>query len=75
MKNNCSKFHFCVLVTVFALAFLMSSCANKNNDNQWTENNLKGKVKSINSLNYEAVDRFGNIEKGKVGKHSVCHVL
>ena len=34
--------------------------------NDLTEENLKGKVKSITENTYEAVDKFGQIEKGDV---------
>lgn len=31
----------------------------------WTKANIQGKVKSYTELSYEAVERFGKIEKGK----------
>ena len=34
--------------------------------NDLTEENLKGKVKSIKETTYKAVDKFGQIEKGDV---------
>ena len=42
------------------------SCNQSEKKNDLTEENLKGKVKSITENTYEAVDKFGQIEKGDV---------
>src|SRR5690554_5199994 len=44
--------------------FLFASCLSKENNNDWKEDDLKGKVKSYTSISYRAESRFGNIEKG-----------
>ena len=48
------------------LATLSASCNQSEKKNDLTEKNLKGKVKSIKETPYEAVDKFGQIEKGNV---------
>lgn len=48
------------------LATLSASCNQSEKKNDLTEENLKGKVKSIKETPYEAVDKFGQIEKGNV---------
>ena len=42
------------------------SCNQSEKKNDLTEENLKGKVKSITENTYEAVEKFGQIEKGDV---------
>ena len=42
------------------------SCNQSEKKNDLTEENLKGKVKSITENTYEAVDKFGQIEKGNI---------
>jgi hypothetical protein len=53
-------------LTTFLLLFIFSSCKKetiKINDLQ--NLNLKGNVKSFKQTSYEAIDKFGNITKGK----------
>ena len=54
------KYTIIVLVALFA-----QSCSNEKVENGWTIENLQGKVLSYSEFSYKAVDRFGNIEKGK----------
>jgi len=54
------KFTIIVLVALFA-----QNCTNKKVENDWTRDKLQGKVMSFSEFSYEAVERFGNIEKGK----------
>lgn len=35
-------------------------------ENSWTKNKLSGEVKSVRETSFEAVERFGNIEKGEI---------
>ena len=42
------------------------SCNQSEKKNDLTEENLKGKVKSITENTYEAVNKFGQIEKGDI---------
>lgn len=48
------------VITILAL----NSCSNQTKKNDWTEDNLKGKVQSYTEFSYKAEERFGNIEKG-----------
>ena len=48
------------------LATLSASCNQSEKKNDLTEENLKGKVKSIKETTYKAVDKFEQIEKGDV---------
>jgi hypothetical protein len=64
MGNYCAKFFFIVWAMVIASTFSISGCENKNDINEWTKDNLRGEVKSIIEISYEAAQRFGNIEKG-----------
>ena len=57
-----TKMNFAIIIL---MALLTQSCSNQKVENDWTEANLKGKVKSYSEISYEAVDRFGKIEKGK----------
>ena len=54
------KYTIIVLVALFA-----QSCSNEKVENGWTIENLQGKVLSYSEFSYKAVERFGNIEKGK----------
>ena len=49
---------------IFGILWPIRKKSEKKND--LTEENLKGKVKSIKETLYEAVDKFGQIEKGNV---------
>lgn len=53
-----------ILATLSVLCLV--SCNQSEKKNDLTEENLKGKVKSITENTYEAVDKFGQIEKGDV---------
>ena len=53
-----------ILATLSVLYLVSYGQSKKKND--LTEENLKGKVKSIKETTYEAVDKFGQIEKGNV---------
>jgi len=50
-----------------AISLTISSCANDKSDNYQSDNNLKGKVKSIKTLTYHANYKFGEIKKGNRG--------
>jgi hypothetical protein len=47
------------------VALFAQSCSNEEAENDWTRDKLHGKVLSFSEFSYKAVDRFGNIEKGK----------
>ena len=51
--------------TLFFVALFFQSCTIEKRENDWTEENLKGKVKSYSQFAYEAEERFGKIEKGE----------
>ena len=57
-------------ITTISLVFLMSSCKDEQKDNYWKTLNLKGKVESLKEIPYEAIERFGIIEKGKISRNS-----
>lgn len=60
LKNSLkTKFFFLVLITIF------QSCSGKQDDNDWTKENLKDKVKSYSEIHYEAFEEFGEIKKRK----------
>jgi len=50
--------------TILFLALFVQSCSKEKFKNDWTIENLKGKVKSYSEFSYKAEERFGNIEKG-----------
>ena len=60
------KYTIIVLVALFA-----QSCSNEKVENGWTIENLQGKVLSYSEFSYKAVDRFGNIEKGKRERNNI----
>ncbi len=41
------------------------STTQKEKENGWTEDKLKGKVKSFKEFSYKEVERFGKLEKGE----------
>lgn len=51
------------IIIVFAI-LIAQSCSNSKIENDWTKDNLKGKVHSYSEISYKAEERFGNIEKG-----------
>ena len=54
------------IILVILSVLCLVSCNQSEKKNDLTEENLKGKVKSIKETLYEAVDKFGQIEKGDV---------
>lgn len=54
------------IILVILSVLCLVSCNQSEKKNDLTEENLKGKVKSITENTYEAVDKFGQIEKGDV---------
>jgi hypothetical protein len=58
------------LVMIISIAALTAGSAFAQNNNpktDWEEFGLKGKVKSVATKHYEAIDKFGSISKGKEG--------
>lgn len=47
------------------LSLIFYGCFNTTKENDLTKDNLRGKVKSYTESSYEAVELFGNIEKGE----------
>lgn len=39
-------------------------------ENDWKRENLKGSVKSVKAITYDALEKFGKIEKGKINSFS-----
>lgn len=56
-------------ITTISLVFLHTSCNDKPRDNSLKRLNLKGKVESLKEIPYEAIERFGIIEKGKISRN------
>ena len=54
-----------IILAILSVLCLVS-CNQSEKKNDLTEENLKGKVKSITENTYEAVDKFGQIEKGDI---------
>ena len=54
-----------IILAILSVLRLVS-CKQSEKKNDLTEKNLKGKVKSIKETTYEAVEKFGQIEKGDV---------
>ena len=54
------------IILVILSVLCLVSCNQSEKKNDLTEENLKGKVKSITENTYEAVNKFGQIEKGDV---------
>lgn len=52
-----------IILAILSVLRLVS-CKQSEKKNDLTEENLKGKVKSIKETTYEAVEKFGQIEKG-----------
>lgn len=52
------------LLSLFAAAAALVAGA-QTDKTDLAENNLKGRVKSVNEIEYEAVEKFGEVEKGK----------
>ena len=58
------------IILVILSVLCLVSCKQSEKKNDLTEENLKGKVKSITENTYEAVDKFGQIEKGDVSYYA-----
>ena len=54
-----------IILAILSVLRLVS-CKQSEKKNDLTKENLKGKVKSIKETTYEAVEKFGQIEKGDV---------
>jgi hypothetical protein len=52
-------------LTILFVALIAQSCSNEKIENDWTADNLQGKVMSHSEYIYIAKERFGNIEKGE----------
>lgn len=53
------------LLSIILILFFLGCSSNSKYENDVTRLNLKGKVKSINEFSYEAIEKFGNIKRGK----------
>ena len=53
------------LLSTIVILFFLGCSSNSKYENDVTRLNLKGKVKSINEFSYEAIEKFGNIKRGK----------
>ena len=54
------------IILVILSVLCLVSCNQSEKKNDLTEENLKGKVKSIKETTYKAIEKFGQIEKGDV---------
>lgn len=70
MKYKTRKNQLFTLLSIVTLTLTMASCTNSNKDNDWKGYNLSGKVKTLKETTYEAEEKFGKIEKGKIRKYS-----
>ena len=52
------------VLTIILAMFCLASCEKSTQKNDLTEEKLKGKVKSIREIPYEAVEKFGEVVKG-----------
>ena len=50
---------------IIFVALIAFNCSTEKFENDWTKDNLRGKVKSFTEVSYKVVSRFGNIEKGE----------
>ena len=57
-------YDFLYIIVLF-VALIAQSCSNEKIENDWTRDNIQGKVLSYSEFSYEAENRFGNIEKGE----------
>ena len=63
-KNQPPLFGFIVMCILYFSC--LCRCSSPNIDTDRAESNLNGKVKSLTEVSYEAIERFGKIEKGKI---------
>ena len=57
-----TKMKYAIIIFV---VLITQSCSNEKIENDWTRNNLQGKVLSYSEFSYKAENRFGNVVKGK----------
>src|SRR5690606_4737256 len=57
------KYKFILIITTL---IHLTSCTEQKKENDLTKENLKGNVKSYETVNYEAVEKFGEIQKGAI---------
>ena len=58
------------IILIILSVLCLVSCNQSEKKNDLTEENLKGKVKSITENTYEAIEKFGQIEKGDVSYYA-----
>lgn len=58
------------IILIILSVLCLVSCNQSEKKNDLTEENLKGKVKSIKETTYEAIEKFGQIEKGDVSYYA-----
>ncbi len=65
-KDNLSKMKRVQnLIVALTAVLVLSNCSSKQKENDWTRENLKGKVSAYAEMSFEAVEKFGEIEEGK----------
>ena len=57
------------------LALLIVACGNETKKNDLTKNNLYGKVRSLTEKEYEPIEKFGEITKGKITEYSFPNTI
>lgn len=57
-----------ILLVLLSLTFTLTMCSYSSNNkkNDWGNDNLIGEVKSIKQTPFEAISKFGEIEKGEI---------
>ena len=53
-------------MSCFVFSILITGCSSEQKENYLTENNIKGDVKSFTYKTYDAIERFGEIEKESI---------
>lgn len=65
------KFIFMKRNFIILSAFLLfAACTNSKNLNSWSCTGLNGRVKSVKSMCYNAIERFGDVSKGEIIDYS-----
>ena len=55
-------------ISLFMVGFLLFSCSEEDTkETDWENNKLNGKFKSITEIKYDAVEKFGEFQKGSLG--------
>lgn len=54
-----------VVILLGAILFICNGCTDNSKENDLKKENLKGKVKSIHTVWYRGVEKFGEISKDK----------